>query len=96
MYTPESSEAIRTRMLKDIARQWGHPEDAADTAAGFDPLINLLAGAYAKEIEKIGYEIQSSRQRILSRLVDFLTPDVLTGPSPAHAIAQARPVKSST
>ncbi len=95
MSFPESSQTIRNRMLQEIARQWGYPEEATDVAAGFDPLVNLLAGACAKEFEKLSDEIHASRGRIANRMVDLLTPDVLTSAFPAHGVAQARPHRTT-
>ncbi len=80
---------IKDRMMQSAARFWGLPE--TDTAASFDPLVALLMGACATELEKINGEIESSRSRVLERLVQLLSPEALTGVLPAHAVAQAQP-----
>jgi hypothetical protein len=83
----ETREQIKTRMLKNAARIWGYPETEAENS--FDPLVSLLLGACATELEKISDEIHASRGRVLERLVHLLSPEVLTGALPAHAIASA-------
>lgn len=81
-------------MLKTAARAWGYPEAEAETA--FDPLVNMLLGACSAELEKISAEIHASRGRVTERLVQLLSPDVLTGPLPAHAIACGKPAEHAT
>ncbi len=88
----ESKEIIRNRMLKTIAQEWGYKETEMDINA-FDPLIKLLVGALSKEFEKVSQEINNSSNRVLTRLVESLTPDVLTGAKPSHAILHARSVE---
>jgi hypothetical protein len=90
----ETREHIKTRMLKNAARIWGYSETEAEN--NFDPLVAMLLGACATELEKISDEIQVSRARVLERLVQLLSPDVLTGPLPAHAIACAPSIENTT
>lgn len=75
--------------MQSAARFWGLPD--TDTEANFDPLVALLMGACAAELEKINGEIENSRSRVLERLVQLLSPEALTGVLPAHAIAYALP-----
>jgi hypothetical protein len=84
----ENREQIKNRMMKTAARLWGYPED--ETESAFDPLVNVLFSACALELEKISNEIHSSRARLLERMVQLLSPEVLCGPLPAHAILHAR------
>jgi hypothetical protein len=84
-----SRQYIQDRMMQSAARFWGLPE--TDTDASFDPIVGLLMGACATELEKINSEIESSRSRVLERLVQLLSPEALTGVLPAHAIAYAIP-----
>lgn len=86
-----SRQYIKDRMMQSAARFWGLPE--TDTEASFDPLVGLLMGACAAELEKIDDEIESSRARVLERLVQLLSPEALTGVLPAHAIAYALPTE---
>jgi hypothetical protein len=75
--------------MQSAARFWGLSD--TDTEANFDPLVALLMGACAAELEKINGEIENSRSRVLERLVQLLSPEALTGVLPAHAIACALP-----
>lgn len=77
--------------MKTAARLWGYPED--ETESSFDPLVNVLFSACALELEKISNEIHASRARLLERMVQMLSPEVLCGPLPAHAIVHARPIE---
>jgi hypothetical protein len=86
-----SRQYIQDRMMQSAARFWGLPE--TDTDASFDPIVALLMGACATELEKINGEIENSRTRVLERLVQLLSPEALTGVLPAHAIASALPTE---
>jgi hypothetical protein len=80
-----SREAIRSEMIQEVARLWNY--DESDMAVeGFDPLVGLLLGAFATGIEGLHHEVENSRTRVVQRLAQLLTPDVMTGPQPAHAI----------
>ena len=87
----QNREHIRDRMIKTAARLWGHPED--ETGTSFDPLVNILFSACALELEKISNEVESSRARLLERMVQLLSPETLCGPLPAHAVLHARTVE---
>jgi Type VI secretion system, TssF len=89
-----SKQHIKERMMQTAARFWGLPE--TETEASFDPLVGLLIGACATELEKINGEIENSRSRVLERLVQLLSPEALTGVLPAHAIAYAMPSEQTT
>ncbi|HEX6431574.1 MAG TPA: hypothetical protein VF008_27980 [Niastella sp.] len=86
----ENREQIKNRMMKTAARLWGYSED--ETESSFDPLVNVLFSACALELEKISNEIHASRARLLERMVQLLSPEVLCGPLPAHAIMHARTI----
>jgi hypothetical protein len=87
----ESRDHIKTRMLKNASRAWGYSETESEN--NFDPLVSMLLTACSTELEKISGEIHASRARVLSRLVQLLSPDALTGALPAHAVACATPVE---
>jgi hypothetical protein len=80
-------------MLKNAAKAWGYTETEAEN--NFDPLVSMLLSACSVELEKISGEIHSSRVRVLERLVQLLSPDALTGASPAHAVGCAIPIDRS-
>jgi hypothetical protein len=90
----ESRHSIKTRMLKNAARAWGYSETEAES--NFDPLVSMLLSACSTELEKISGEIEASRGRIIERVVQLLSPDVLTAALPAHAVACAIPAENST
>jgi Type VI secretion system, TssF len=86
-----SKQHIKESMMQSAAKMWGLSE--TDNEASFDPLVGLLMGACATELEKINGEIENSRTRVLERLVQLLSPEALTGVLPAHAIAYALPAE---
>ncbi|GAB3894270.1 type VI secretion system baseplate subunit TssF [Spirosoma agri] len=89
-----SREAIRSEMIREIARIWNY--DESDMAVeSFDPLVGMLLGAFATGIEGLHHELQNSRSRIVQRLAKLLTPDVMTGPQPAHAVMRAHVIDPS-
>ncbi len=86
----EDKESIRNRLHKEAARQWG--VDEIDLKNGsFDPLVDLLIGAFATETEKIWQEIEDSRAHTVQRMVSAILPETVTGIIPAHAVMLARP-----
>jgi hypothetical protein len=89
----ENREQIKNRMMKTAARLWGYSED--ETESSFDPLVNVLFSACSLELEKISTEIHASRARLLERMVQLLSPEVLCGPLPAHAIMHAKTVEEA-
>jgi hypothetical protein len=90
----ENRHQIKARMLKSAARAWGYPETEAES--NFDPMVSMLLTACSVELEKIAGDIQASQARVVERLVQLLSPEVLTGALPAHAIATATSVESTT
>lgn len=84
----ESKEKISSRMLKNASRIWGFQDTQSESA--FDPVVGLILGALANELAKISTDIHTVESRILEKLVELLTPEPITGPSPAHSIVQAR------
>ena len=78
-------------MIKTAARLWGYAED--ETESSFDPLVNVLFSACALELEKISNEIHASRARLLERMVQLLSPEVLCGPLAAHAVMHATTIE---
>lgn len=80
-------------MIRNAARIWGFQEPQAEST--FDPLVSLLLGACAYELEKISSEINNSESRIIERMVNILTPHPITSPHPSYAVAYARPYKNA-
>lgn len=81
----KTREYIRTEMIREIARLWNY--DESDLAVeSFDPLVGMLLGAFSTGLENVHHELDNSRSRVVQRLAQLLTPEVLTGPQPAHAL----------
>lgn len=80
-------------MLRDASQQWNL---TAAQVADLDPLVDKLFGACATEIKKIHEEVGDSRTRVLNRLAQLLTPEVLSTPFPAHAVAHGDPTEPET
>jgi hypothetical protein len=87
----ESKDKIKSRMIRNAAQIWGFQEPQAESS--FDPLVSLLLGACAFELEKISSEINNSESRIIERMVNIMTPHPITSPHPSYAVAYARPFK---
>jgi hypothetical protein len=85
-------ERIKDQMVKTAARLWEIPENEIE--ANFDPLVLLLIEACAAELERIGYKIRESHQRLVDRLADLLVPDSATGAYPSSCVIQAQSVES--
>jgi hypothetical protein len=85
----ETHQQIKDRLLKTASAIWGYKGVQAE--GNFDPLVGLLLGACASELEKISHDIDETRGRALERLVQLLYPEVLSGAIPAHAVAFAWP-----
>ena len=88
----DSKEVIKARMMRHAAIVWGYTESEMDTKA-FDPLVDLLMSACATELERLEREMETSRERILNKLIETLIPDVHVNPLPAHGIIHARSIE---
>jgi hypothetical protein len=84
-------EKIKDQMVKTAARLWEIPENEIE--ANFDPLVLLLIEACAAELERVGFKIRESHQRLVDRLADLLVPDSSTGAYPLSCIIQAQPTE---
>lgn len=81
-------------MIKNATKIWGFKEPQSESS--FDPVVSLLLGACAFELEKISREINNTESRIIERLVNILTPQPITSPHPAYAVAYAKPTRKGT
>ncbi|WP_244542953.1 type VI secretion system baseplate subunit TssF [Aquimarina amphilecti] len=81
-------------MIKKAASLWGVSPNEIESS--FDPVVSLLIGACASEIEKISGEIDNSQTRITERLIQLMTPETLYGSRPAHGIVYAEPIEKKT
>ena len=87
-------DRIKDQMLKTAARLWSIPENEIETT--FDPLILLMMEACAAELEKIGYDINASHERLLDKLANLILPEAMLGAMPASCIMHAMPTESTT
>ena len=78
-------------MIKNASRLWGYKDTQPENS--FDPIIGMILGCLAGELEKVSGEIAATESRVVERLVELLTPEPITGPYPAHALAMALPTQ---
>jgi len=83
-------DKIHAQLLRNAARLWGWGEQVPEEFT-LDPVIRMMLGAVAGESQRVGQEVEASRARVMERLAEVLTPDALTLPLPAHAVAMANP-----
>ncbi len=83
-----SEEEVYKRMQKVAMEVWNIRESEINS---IDPLVRLLMKGVAKEVEKVGNELQNSEARILKRIARQLMPDQLQTAIPAHSILQFHP-----
>ena len=86
-------EKAKARMLQNAASIWGIKD--SDVEVSFDPLVTMLIEGCVNELEKLNNDIRNTDARIIKRIAQLITPDVMTGYRPAHAIVQARPAEES-
>jgi len=81
----DTKDVIRNRMLRFASRLWGYP--GAVSEESFDPVLGMLIGACASEIEKIGKESALSHARLIESIAQLIVPEADTRALPSHAIA---------
>ncbi|MCW3162372.1 type VI secretion system baseplate subunit TssF [Chryseobacterium oryctis] len=87
-----NQERIKDRILRRAARLWGYNELEAETS--FDPVIGLLLSATASELEKLGFELESSRSRIIERILEIMFPEEVSGVVPSRSLIQVFPLEN--
>jgi len=93
MKTFETRNNIKERILREAAREWGYRGVTDVDLNAFDPVVDLMIGACSYELERLSNDITNSRNRIFERLVEILTPDIMTKAQPAHTIVHSMPVE---
>ena len=83
-----TKEAIKTRMLRIALNYW-----SIKNADEIDPLVKLVMDALAAELHDLVNEINNAESRIIEKMAELMVPDLLTSPSPAHAIMHAVPAE---
>lgn len=81
-----NQDRIKDRILRKAARMWGYNELEAESS--FDPVVSLLLSACAAELEKLGFELESSRSRIIERVLEVMFPEEVSGVIPARTLLQ--------
>ena len=81
-------EVIHSRLKKVAVKNWGYQEPEIE---GFDPVVDLLFGACATELERLSSEIYDSQTHILEKVSQILLPEVNLRPKPAYSILYAKP-----
>ncbi|WP_144282291.1 type VI secretion system baseplate subunit TssF [Chryseobacterium echinoideorum] len=89
-----NQERIKDRILRRAARLWGYNELEAETS--FDPIVSLLLSATASELEKLGFELESSRSRIIERILEIMFPEEVSGVIPARSLIQIFPLENKS
>lgn len=73
---------------------WGYNELEAESS--FDPIVGLMLSACAAELEKLGFELESSRARIIERVLEVMFPEEVSGVVPARTLLQVSPLENNT
>lgn len=89
-----NQERIKDRILRKAARLWGYNELEAETS--FDPVVSLLLSATASELEKLGFELESSRSRIVERILEIMFPEEVSGVVPSRSLLQVFPLENQS
>ena len=88
-----NQDRIKDRILRRAARMWGYNELEAETS--FDPIVGLLLSACAAELEKLDFELESSRARIIERVLEVMFPEEVSGVIPARTLLQVDPLENN-
>ena len=88
-----NQDRIRDRILRRASRMWGYSE--SETENSFDPLVGLLISACASELEKLSFEQENSRARIIDRILEVMFPEEVAGALPAHTLLQVYPSQNN-
>jgi hypothetical protein len=84
-----TKEAIKARIFRLATMFWN-----VQSIASLDPMIKLLIEAVAEEIYIVSDDVATMESRVLEKIANVLTPDLLIVPSPAHAILHASPMEA--
>lgn len=81
-----SKEVIKNRMYRHAMNYWG-----VKKVENLDPLVKILLEALSSEIFGLSHDIETSQHRILDKIANMLTPDILVSIRPAHSVIHAFP-----
>ncbi|MCF6358403.1 MAG: hypothetical protein L3J54_11410, partial [Draconibacterium sp.] len=88
----DSIDIIKKRMIRNASRIWGY-QDEQDINS-FDPVLSLIIGAIAEELNNISREINKTDARVVEKMLELLFSQNVFSHFPAHAVAYAKPVQS--
>ena len=88
-----NQERIKDRILRRASRAWGYSE--LESESSFDPIVGLLLSACAAELEKLDFELESSRGRIIERVLEVMFPEDVSGVIPARTLLQISPLENN-
>ncbi|MFS4432212.1 type VI secretion system baseplate subunit TssF [Chryseobacterium sp. S90] len=89
-----NQEKIKDRIFRRAAKLWGYNEVRADSS--FDPIVGLMLSATASELEKLGFELESSKARIIERVLEVLFPEEISGVVPSRSLLQVFPAENGS
>ena len=82
-----TKEAIRQRLTRHLMQMWG-----VNDLNHLDTFVRMLMDTLANEVHRISHDFIGSEVRVLEKLADLLTPDLLTVAHPAHMVMRADPI----
>lgn len=89
-----NQEKIKDRIFRRAAKLWGYNELGSDSS--FDPIVGLMLSATASELERLGFELESSKARITERVLEVLFPEEISGVVPARSLLQVFPIENGS
>lgn len=82
-----TKEAIRQRLTRHLMQMWG-----VSDLNHLDTFVRMLMDTLANEVHRISHDFIGSEVRVLEKLANLLTPDLLTVAHPAHMVMRADPI----
>jgi hypothetical protein len=80
-----SRQTIKDRLMQSAAKSWGFEKYELEQ---FDPLVEIMMGALAKELEKTGQYFEERYSDVLQSTVKRLIPEINTYVRPAFSFIQ--------
>lgn len=84
-----SKKAFRDNLVAYARQYWQLDGSEVDTTS--DPLVDLLFGAFASEMERISHRIASVETRVVQRVLELIVPEAANKPAPAFSIVTLKP-----
>jgi hypothetical protein len=88
----EAKDVIKKRLLKQAGRQWDFSKEPENgEPVDFDPLVDLLFGAFASEMERIAHRVETVESRVVQRVFELIVPETANKPTPAYSVINLVP-----